>query len=76
MRKFGEPKHVCDLVNAQLLYAVCEPCRRQTLLDPRELVRRFGELVTLNEIRARVRCKRCWKRTGTVRVEVEERRRD
>lgn len=75
VRQLHEPKHVADLANAQLLIALCRRCKRQAPLDPRQLVRRFGELVTLNEVRARVRCTRCGERTRVVRVEVEERRR-
>jgi ribosomal protein L37E len=73
MRQFFEPKYVRELANAQRLVAVCEPCGRRALLSPRALERRFGELVTLNDIRARVRCTRCGKRTKAVRVEVEDR---
>ena len=73
MRRLAEPKYLRELLNAQRLYAVCQPCRRRVLLDVRQLERRFGELVTLNAIRARVRCTRCGRRTTTVRIEVESR---
>jgi hypothetical protein len=55
------------------------PCashmERRVLLDAGKLERRFGELVTVNAIRARVRCKGCGKRTKAVRIEVEDSRR-
>ncbi len=75
MRHLFEPKYVRELANAQKLVAICEPCGRRVLLDARQLEHRFGALVTLNDIRARLRCTRCGKRTHALRVEVEERRR-
>ena len=74
MRQLFEPKYVRELANAQQVYAICEPCRRRVLLDPRQLERRFGELVTLNDIRARVRCTQCGQRTRALRVEVQDQR--
>jgi hypothetical protein len=75
MPRLAEPKYLREMLNAQRLIACCDHCRRRVALDVGQLERRLGQLVTLNAIRARVRCTRCGKRTQNVRVEVEDRRR-
>jgi hypothetical protein len=50
------------------LYAICIGCRRMERLDITRLIGRFGTDCTVMEVRARVRCKSCGKRTGDIRI--------
>jgi hypothetical protein len=59
---------LADLQRSFRVYAVCAPCGRMEPLPVRELLDRFGAAVTLTEIRLRLRCKVCGKRSGDLRI--------
>jgi hypothetical protein len=49
------------------LYGTCNYCRRSMALDLRHVMRRYGPMLTIEELRGRLRCHRCG-RAGDVRV--------
>ena len=73
VRRTPDPKFLADLVRGHRLYANCPKCKRTKLLDVDSLERRFGPFFTLDEVRQRVRCTKCRKRTQTLRLLVERR---
>src|SRR6185503_5091705 len=72
-RRTPDPKFLADLVRGHRLYANCPKCKRTKLLDVDKIERRFGPFFTLDEVRQRVRCTKCRKRTQTLRLLVERR---
>jgi len=68
-----EPKFLADLTRGHRLYGHCPKCGRTKVLDVNKLEQRFGPFFTLDEVRARVRCTKCRRRTNELRL-VSERR--
>jgi hypothetical protein len=57
-----------DLGTRQVVVAFCEPCDRFSTLNTRSLIARFGPRLTLDELKARLCCARCGKRSRTIRI--------
>ena len=57
-----------DLKYSQRIYAHCEGCKRSVPLDVRLLVERYGARLTIAQLRRRVKCGDCGKRTGDIRI--------
>jgi hypothetical protein len=57
-----------DLVARFELHAVCIHCQRMEQIDLPELIRRSPATHTVEEVRQRVRCRRCRKRTRDIRI--------
>ena len=68
-----EPKFLADLTRGHRLYGHCAKCGRTKVLDVNQLEQRFGPFFTLDEVRARVRCTKCKRRTNELRL-VSDRR--
>ena len=68
-----EPKFLADLTRGHRLYGHCAKCGRTKMLDVNKLEQRFGPFFTLDEVRARVRCTKCKRRTNELRL-VSDRR--
>jgi hypothetical protein len=68
-----EPKFLADIGRGHRLYGHCSACGRTKLLDVNALERRFGPYCTIDEIRKRVCCTRCKRRTQTLRLVVDRR---
>jgi len=62
-----------DLTRGHRLYGHCAKCGRTKVLDVNQLEQRFGPFFTLDEVRARVRCTKCKRRTNELRL-VSDRR--
>jgi len=50
------------------LYAVCGSCRRMARIDVHRLAQQLGGQSTTDEVRARVRCRACGRRTHDIRI--------
>jgi hypothetical protein len=59
---------LADLAPHFELYAVCIVCRRMVRLDLYRLMPQLGAICTVAEIRDRVRCRACGKRTHDIRI--------
>jgi bacterioferritin-associated ferredoxin len=59
---------LADLHYTQRVYASCGPCQRAVALDVRQLIERHGPLLTIDEVRRRIKCARCGKRTHDIRI--------
>ncbi len=57
-----------ELVEKFKVYALCVPCGRMEPVDLRAAVARLGESATVADLRRRVRCQGCRRRTRDVRV--------
>ena len=57
-----------DLLSSFQLYAVCVPCSRMVALNVAELSKRLGTRTPLHQIRRRVRCAQCGKRSADIRI--------
>ena len=57
-----------DLARAFKLYAVCDPCARTVALDLQRLMQEQGDQCSLQQIKARVRCRQCGRRTADIRI--------
>jgi hypothetical protein len=57
-----------QLVLTHRLYAACVPCRRIVELNVEALIAAYGEAYRLDDLRKRLRCGECDRRTGDVRV--------
>jgi hypothetical protein len=68
-----EPKFLADLGRGHRLYGHCPQCKRTKVLDVGDLERRFGPFFTLDEVRQRVRCTQCRRRTQTLRLIADRR---
>lgn len=62
MQRLGE------LLESFKVYAVCVPCSRMEAVDLRAAVERLGATATVADLRARVRCRGCGRRTRDIRV--------
>ena len=49
------------------LYGTCNHCRRSMALNVENVMRRHGPMLTIEELRKRLRCHRCG-RNGDVRI--------
>lgn len=56
-----------DLRETFHLYAVCSDCRRVVALDICELVKKYGPMMAVRDIKARLTCGQCGKRTRDIR---------
>jgi hypothetical protein len=61
-------QRLVDLVENFRVYAVCAPCGRMHALDLDALVSNLGRAVTVADVRARVRCRACGRRSHDVRI--------
>jgi hypothetical protein len=68
-----EPKFLADLGRGHRLYGHCADCKRTKVLDVNKLEQRFGPFFTIDDVRARVRCTKCRRRTQQLRLVVERR---
>ena len=59
---------LADLATHFELFAVCGHCRRMVRFDVRQLVDVLGGDCTTDAVRARVRCRRCGRRTHDIRI--------
>jgi hypothetical protein len=57
-----------DLAGHFELYAVCGGCRRMVRIDLYRLAPVLGEACTIDDVRRRVRCRACGRRTRDVRI--------
>ncbi|WP_246642430.1 hypothetical protein [Rhizobium croatiense] len=49
-----------------VIYARCRACRRQTLIERRDVARRCGQDLSLAELAKRLKCQRCDNRSGNL----------
>lgn len=57
-------RYISDLLEfGHSLWASCPACRRSVQLDIRAVIARVGPMLTINELRERVRCTRCGQHT-------------
>lgn len=61
-------QRLTELVERFKVYALCVPCDRMEPVDLRTAVARLGETATVADLRQRVRCQGCRRRTRDVRV--------
>ena len=59
---------LADLVSHFELYAVCIECGRMQRLDLAAAIERLGGTATVADVRARVRCNACNRRTRDIRI--------
>ncbi len=59
---------LADLVARFELHAVCIHCQRMERIDLPELMLRFPAIQTVEEVRERVRCRGCRRRTRDIRI--------
>ena len=57
-----------DLVSHFELYAVCIDCRRMVRIDLHQLLQRLPGTSTVTDVRERVRCRACGRRTRDIRI--------
>ena len=50
------------------LYGLCTMCKRMPQLNIAQLIRVFGAQTSINDIRKRLVCNRCGRRTENIRV--------
>ena len=50
------------------LYAVCGACRRMARIDVFRMLETLGPRATTEDVRLRVRCRACSRRTGDIRI--------
>jgi hypothetical protein len=68
-----DPKFLADLDRGHRLYGHCSKCKRTKVLDVAKLEQLCGPFATQEEVRKRVRCTTCKRRTNELRL-VSERR--
>jgi hypothetical protein len=61
-------QRLVDLTENFRVYAVCVPCGRMEPLDLDALVSHRGRLLTVADLRARLRCRICRQRTHDLRI--------
>ena len=61
-------KTLGDLLERFQLYAVCTDCERMERLPIPMLIEQFGAALSIDEVRRRLRCQGCRKRTGDIRI--------
>jgi len=59
---------LADLASHFELYAVCIECGRMERLDLPATMARLGKTATVADVRARVRCRACDRRTQDIRI--------
>jgi len=59
---------LADLVTHFELYAVCIECGRMERIDLAVAISRLGGDATVTDVRARVRCNTCHRRTRDIRI--------
>lgn len=62
-----------EMLKSFRLYAVCSACDRMVQLDVASLAALVGRDVTVQEVRRRVRCKQCGRRTRDIRIVFDSR---
>ncbi|HEX7035566.1 MAG TPA: hypothetical protein VF210_07315 [Pseudomonadales bacterium] len=61
-------QRLIDLCERFRVYAVCVPCGRMEAVDLESSIARLGEAATVADLRERVRCRGCGRRTHDLRV--------
>lgn len=61
-------ERLAELRRAFRIYAVCVPCGRMERVDLDAAVERLGPTASVADLRRRVRCRVCLRRTGDVRL--------
>jgi hypothetical protein len=61
-------QRLVDLIENFRVYAVCVPCGRMHALDLETLVARHGADATVANVRDRVRCRACGRRSHDIRI--------
>jgi hypothetical protein len=67
------PRFLADLDRGHRLYAHCPKCKRTKVLDVAKLEQQCGPFATLDEVRKRVRCTECKRRTNELRLVADRR---
>jgi hypothetical protein len=57
-----------DLKESFQIYAVCVDCQRMSPMNLDMLIERFGEQFPVTDLRAKVRCSSCERRTQDLRI--------
>ncbi len=57
-----------ELRRSFALYAVCPPCGRMQRLDIERLVAYFGPQTRIDQVRKRLRCHECGRRSQNIRI--------
>jgi hypothetical protein len=68
LKRHTHMQSLSDLVDSFHLYAVCEPCQRQTKLNIDQLIKRLGGATQVHHMRSRLKCRSCGTRTEDVRI--------
>jgi hypothetical protein len=61
-------QRLTDLLESFRVYALCVPCGRMEAVSLTAALERLGPTSTVADLRARVRCRGCGRRTCDVRV--------
>ncbi|MFU8817345.1 MAG: hypothetical protein ACNA7W_18510 [Pseudomonadales bacterium] len=61
-------QRLIDLIENFRVYALCVPCGRMEPLDLDAVVSQLGRELTVEDLRARVRCRGCRQRTRDIRI--------
>ncbi len=57
-----------DLIESFQLYAVCTDCERMERVSIAKLIEAYGEDLSIETVRGRLRCSVCAVRTGDIRI--------
>jgi hypothetical protein len=61
-------QRLMDLVESFRVYALCVPCGRMEPIDLDALMTHLDHTLTVDDLRARVRCRLCRRRTHDIRI--------
>ncbi len=61
-------QRLTDLLVSFRVYALCVPCGRMERVDLEASIARLGQAATVSDLRERVRCHACGRRTRDVRI--------
>lgn len=61
-------KTLGDLIESFQLYAVCTDCERMERVAIQTLIDAYGEDLSIEAVRTRLRCNGCAVRTGDIRI--------
>lgn len=59
---------LADLAERQVIYALCDPCRRSVCLNTRRLIALYGADLTLASLKYRLTCRVCRARPRQIRI--------
>ena len=61
-------QNLTDLVDSFQVYGLCLPCGRMEPVPLRDLITRYGPGITVADLRRRLRCRCCGRRSHELRV--------